>query len=332
MASGTDTEKAKTGTIGRGAGKHQSEPESDYGERSAKLWSVYVDESQKQDIALVESWKGDMDGLLIFAGLFSAVVTAFLVESLHLLQLDTGQTSVLLLQRISLQLEAETNSTTSIPSLPPTDNPSPAGSPLRVNILWSLSLLFSLLCALCATLIQQWARNYQQAVDRRSAPHQRARIRSFLFQGIEHSGAKAVVDGIPTLLHVAVFLFIAGMYDFITPSNQSVGLLTIIVLGVYGLLYVTISIIPIRALDSPYRTPLSAGIWRIKLLFFPLRFKDFRNNPVVVDSGNLAQGREMYAMRAAAGSSERDLRALSSTLASLTEQDEYEPFIEVYHA
>ncbi|KAI0060728.1 hypothetical protein BV25DRAFT_1806932, partial [Artomyces pyxidatus] len=197
------------------AGKPRGVLDTDYGERSAKIWSVYVDESAKHDSALIDSWKGDMDGILIFAGLFSAVVTAFLVESLQLLQLDTGQTSVLLLERISIQLEVRNGSQIPIPPLPPTGNPPSAGSALRVNVLWCLSLLLSLLCALGATLIQQWARSYGQAIHRRSAPHQRARIRAFLFQGIENSGAKAVVDGIPTLLHVAVFLFIAGMYDFI---------------------------------------------------------------------------------------------------------------------
>ncbi|KAI0060733.1 hypothetical protein BV25DRAFT_1806942, partial [Artomyces pyxidatus] len=238
--------------------------ESDYGERSAKIWSVYVDESEKLDTALIDSWKGDMDGILIFAGLFSAVITAFLVPSLQLLQLDTGQASVLLLVRISLQLEASAGSNPTIPPLPSTSNPPSSGAPLRVNILWCLSLLLSLLCALGATLIQQWARSYGQAIHRRSPPHQRARIRAFLFQGIEASGAKAVVDGIPTLLHVAVFLFIAGMYDFINSSSKPVALLTVVILCVYGALYLALSAQPIRALDSPYRTPLSAIFWRIK--------------------------------------------------------------------
>ena len=72
-------------------------------ETSGKLWSVYLAESERHDKALAESWKADMDGLLIFvsvsqratqmpvhsllaqnqAGLFSAVVTAFLVGSLQ---------------------------------------------------------------------------------------------------------------------------------------------------------------------------------------------------------------------------------------------------------
>jgi hypothetical protein len=33
---------------------------------SAKFWSVYISEAEHYDSALVESWKADMEGMLIF--------------------------------------------------------------------------------------------------------------------------------------------------------------------------------------------------------------------------------------------------------------------------
>ena len=33
------------------------------------MWAVYVSEAEKYDKALVESWRGDMDGMLIFVGI-----------------------------------------------------------------------------------------------------------------------------------------------------------------------------------------------------------------------------------------------------------------------
>jgi acyl CoA:acetate/3-ketoacid CoA transferase alpha subunit len=33
---------------------------------SAKVWSIYIAEAERYDAALVESWKADMEGLLIF--------------------------------------------------------------------------------------------------------------------------------------------------------------------------------------------------------------------------------------------------------------------------
>jgi hypothetical protein len=33
---------------------------------ASKLWAVYVSEAEKYDKSLVESWKNDMEGMLIF--------------------------------------------------------------------------------------------------------------------------------------------------------------------------------------------------------------------------------------------------------------------------
>ena len=38
----------------------------EYDERAAKLWSVYVEEAESHDKALVETWKDDMEGIIIF--------------------------------------------------------------------------------------------------------------------------------------------------------------------------------------------------------------------------------------------------------------------------
>jgi hypothetical protein len=42
---------------------------------AAKLWAVYISEAEKYDRALVESWKSDMDGLLIFVSVQSIPIT-----------------------------------------------------------------------------------------------------------------------------------------------------------------------------------------------------------------------------------------------------------------
>ncbi|KAJ6580446.1 hypothetical protein DFH09DRAFT_876284, partial [Mycena vulgaris] len=74
-----------------------------------KLWVVYISEVDKYDKALVESWRGDMDGLLIFAGLFSASLTAFLIESYKTISPDQGEITIALLSQISRQLSTPGN-------------------------------------------------------------------------------------------------------------------------------------------------------------------------------------------------------------------------------
>ena len=41
-------------------------------EACSNLWSVYIQEAERYDKALVDSWKGDMDGILIFASFSSS--------------------------------------------------------------------------------------------------------------------------------------------------------------------------------------------------------------------------------------------------------------------
>ncbi|KAJ7476500.1 hypothetical protein FB451DRAFT_1033407, partial [Mycena latifolia] len=75
----------------------------------AALWAVYISEAEKYDKALVNGWKSDMEGLLIFAGLFSASLTAFLIESYRTLTPDQGAITIALLAQISRQLDPSSN-------------------------------------------------------------------------------------------------------------------------------------------------------------------------------------------------------------------------------
>lgn len=55
----------------------------------------------------------------------------------------------------------------------PPESFQPNGAAVRINTFWFLSLAFALTCALAATLVQQWARDYLQVIDRRPAPHKK---------------------------------------------------------------------------------------------------------------------------------------------------------------
>ncbi|TDL17845.1 hypothetical protein BD410DRAFT_882542 [Rickenella mellea] len=59
-------------------------------EPASKIWIPYLDLADKYDKDLVHNWRDDMDSLLIFAALFSASVTAFVIESYNNLVQDTG--------------------------------------------------------------------------------------------------------------------------------------------------------------------------------------------------------------------------------------------------
>ncbi|KAJ7152441.1 hypothetical protein C8R46DRAFT_481021, partial [Mycena filopes] len=174
---------------------------------AAKLWAVYVSEADKYDKSLVESWKSDMEGMLIFAGLFSASLTAFLIESYKTLVPDSGDTTVLLLTQISQQLAASANGT-AFNFITPTPF-APLTSSLVCNTLWFISLGLSLTCALVATLLEQWARDFLHKTKIVSAPVVRARVLSYLYSGLQKFGMDTVVEIIPLLLHTSLLFFFA---------------------------------------------------------------------------------------------------------------------------
>ncbi|KAJ7777756.1 hypothetical protein B0H14DRAFT_2538604 [Mycena olivaceomarginata] len=228
---------------------------------AAKLWAVYVGEAEKYDKALVESWKKDMDGLLIFAALFSAIVAAFLIESYKTLNSDSGDLTVHFLKQISQQLAASANSTTFhvSPSTPFT----PAASSLVCNALWFISLGFSLSCALIATLVQQWSREFLHKADMRSTPVIRARIFSYLYYGLKKFRMHTIVEVIPLLLHASLLLFFGGLIAFLIPVNIVMMIITTVILSIVTAVYLVFTILPLWFLDCPYRTPVSGAFWSI---------------------------------------------------------------------
>ncbi|KIP01116.1 hypothetical protein PHLGIDRAFT_56054, partial [Phlebiopsis gigantea 11061_1 CR5-6] len=113
----------------------------------------------------IENWKDELNNLLVFAGLFSAVLTAFVVESYQSLQPDSASSTNQLLSQISVQLSSFTispgfvNATSSIPSTSPVPARfRPESTDINVNLLWFLSLTLSLVAAFFTIAAQQWLR------------------------------------------------------------------------------------------------------------------------------------------------------------------------------
>ena len=265
------------------------------------------------------------------AGLFSAVITAFIIESYKTLKQDTGDVTVALLAQISNQLANGTNAIILSPTPDKAQFEVP-NSALRVNILWFLSLTFSLACALVATLVQQWSRNYLDAVHRKPRPYMRARIRSYLHEGLRNYGMSTVVKTIPTLLHISLFLFFGGLFEFLRPINRAISYLALGSLIVCGSLYMGTAITSVFSPNCPYRMPISGIFWRI-LNFCPWvyrrwvyrRFQPPSRRSSYKLPGNRVEEAEILSMEA---SRFRDLSDLRWTLESLTDDTELEPFIE----
>ncbi|KAK6984081.1 hypothetical protein R3P38DRAFT_3456494 [Favolaschia claudopus] len=300
------------------------------------MWAIYSREAEKYDKGLVESWKSDMEGMLIFAGLFSAVLTAFLIESYKTLNPDPDDLTILLLTRISEQIVASANGNAS--NIPPPlelNDGGPTRAALACNALWFLSLGLSLSCALIATLLEQWAREFLHKTDIHSAPVIRARVFSFLYYGLRRFNMHAIVDIIPLLLHLSLLLFFSGLVAFLVPVNTGIALIAAVMLFVVAATYSVLTVFPLQYLDSPYRTPLTGLFWRL-YQYFRIQWT---RHPSPSEPANKA-GHSKFAVetmvaaisRVAAEPSvqraSRDLKALVWTMKSLADDTELEPFVD----
>lgn len=157
----------------------------DFGPSSA-IWQLYLAESREEDMKHLNNMTADTNGVLVFTGLFGAIVAAFIIESYKQLQPDTGGTRVALLVQISQQIAAGPNGT-QVPQPSSLNSTSfrPSSSALRVNILWFLSLALSLSCALSATLMQQWARRHISNTQVSAPVHRRGNASSMRIYSLD---------------------------------------------------------------------------------------------------------------------------------------------------
>jgi hypothetical protein len=161
------------------------------------------------------------------------------------------------------------NISSSLPTSPPPF--SPPTYAVWVNSLWFLSLVISITCALFATLLQQWARRYLKVTQTRSSLHKRARIRSFFSEGVKKGHLSMVVEALPTLIHVSVSLFFAGLAVFLWNVNLTIFKVVLSWISICTALYGCITLVPIFRHDSPYHSPLTPLVRPVvKVIIFAL--------------------------------------------------------------
>ncbi|KAI9433502.1 hypothetical protein H4582DRAFT_1882714 [Lactarius indigo] len=227
------------------------------------MWIKSLPQFREYDKEITDRWKSDADGVLVFTGLFSATVAAFIIESYKKLSVDSGDQTVTLLSQVSQQLVGISNGTVLSTSPPLSNSPPNLHSAIRVNILFLLSLGISITCALLATLVKQWARRYMALSYLHDIPHERARVRTFLFTGMERFRMRQTVEAIPVLLHISVFLFFAGLVNFFFLFNKTVAWVFVGWIGVFASVYAAFTVIPNIILSCPYGTPFTGLLWRL---------------------------------------------------------------------
>ncbi|KAN0136294.1 hypothetical protein V8E53_005899 [Lactarius tabidus] len=306
------------------------EERQDFGDGANPLWSLFSKQAKTQDEARIQSLAGDMEGVLVFAGLFSAVLTSFLVQSIQALQPNPAQQSVYyqqqslaMLAQISQQM-ASIVPQVSIPSTPPPPyhSPNPSPSDLLVNICWIVSLICSLSAALLAILIQQWVRSYMQVFQLHDHPLKRARFRQFFFEGAK--GMPALAELVPGLIHLSLFLFFVGLSDSMLDTNTTVGFSTVVPICLCGFFYLCSVLAPVWNPQSPYRNPYSLLVLYAIHSIRKLYTHRFRAGHA---PRSMEEDQEELVMEETEDRKDRDVHAIRWLVDNTTVNVETEPFV-----
>ncbi|THU98615.1 hypothetical protein K435DRAFT_526775 [Dendrothele bispora CBS 962.96] len=244
----------------------------------------------KYDEERCRGWRDDIDTLLVFAGLFSSVVTAFTIESYKWLQQDPINIQTALLSQIVRRLSepGNQNVTESLMTGAPF---SPSASSVRINVFWFLSLTLSLSTVLIGILCKQWLREYQR--DAALSQQQSLELRQMRYESLGKWGVPGILASLPLFLQVSLVLFFSGILDLLWSYNTVVASFVTCIVGL-GLLIVGVTtILPTYYILSlsrdkqqshdifpcPYKSPQSWLFHRLTLSILQLPLRGFRRHP-----------------------------------------------------
>ncbi|KAL1751543.1 hypothetical protein FB107DRAFT_293821 [Schizophyllum commune] len=216
-------------------------PQDAYGEElsaTARVWSVYNDEAHVIDAQMIRSFNSTLDVLLVFAGLFSAVVTTFVAQSSQALSPDYAQiTASLVYELVLMQRAADSGSgePSKVPVSPLSFN-SETHQPtdIWVNALWL---------------------HYHSLP--KGSPRDRAHLRHYRFRSLERWKVPAIVGLLPGLLTIALLLFLAGLVVYVAPTDSAIFGITLSLTATALILYAITITLPIFIAHCAYKTPMS---------------------------------------------------------------------------
>ncbi|KAJ7609583.1 hypothetical protein DFH06DRAFT_1017034, partial [Mycena polygramma] len=180
---------------------------------SRSAWNALLRSTMANEIQpITDGWRSDLDALLVFFGLFSAIITAFIVPSLATLKADEiARTNEILLNITNLLITIGGSNVAALDAMPPGVYV-PAASDVRFNVYLTLSLIIRLsigaLAIACRGFLNlvSWSHR-NKAVERLTDIRTRWKAAETLLG--------PTIESLPQLLIIPVLLFILGLADFL---------------------------------------------------------------------------------------------------------------------
>ncbi|KAJ6602846.1 hypothetical protein DFH09DRAFT_452952 [Mycena vulgaris] len=180
--------------------------------------------ADEHDKEFQRKYSTDLDTALIFAGLFSAVSSAFIIQ---------------------IQ-----------PQLTPAPMTAPPTIIVVVQSLLYISLSTTLLAALLAVLGKQWIMHYEAAGSRGSV-EERGLERQRKLNGLHKWKFDTVLQMFPLLLQFALLLFAAALSVYLWTVHHTIAIIVQTLTSFGFIAYISLLMSAIISPDSPFQTPVA---------------------------------------------------------------------------
>ncbi|KAG9043994.1 hypothetical protein FS837_008914 [Tulasnella sp. UAMH 9824] len=224
----------------------------EFGDDGGHFYRYYDELAEESDEDLVNNLKSQLDGILIFAGLFAGVNSTFLALTLPELSADPADDTNALLLQIALSGNGTITSAADLPSA----SFAPPSRIYLVNVFFSVSLMLALFSSLLAVLGQQWILYYRKRSGGGPENQRWERLRRYL--GAKRWRLELILDDlVPGLLQLGLVIFCIAFPLYLSTLNQSLNRI------IAAVLYVAAAIILVMATCSafdpwcPFKQPLS---------------------------------------------------------------------------
>lgn len=191
----------------------------------------------------------------IQAGLFSAVNTAFCVESYPDLKPNDAESDG---TNALLRAIVQSLNNSAVVALPPPDFAVPH-SAVVANCLFFTSLCCFTFSAVGGVLAKQWLNEYERAGTHRS-PYARARFRHAKYIGMHKYYCELIIQALGTILQLALIIFLGALAYWLWYINTSVAVVVIAGGIATVVFYIATTTISIYDYTSPFSTRLSSTL------------------------------------------------------------------------
>ncbi|KAK0239291.1 hypothetical protein EDD85DRAFT_753368, partial [Armillaria nabsnona] len=222
-------------------------------------WDFYNHEARAADKDMLKHWHDDMSTLLIVAGLFSAVLTAFIIEFYRKLEPDYTAISARQQHTISINIQALLNASLNLPVEPIHDAADPImGFQPSPAIVWTVGLWFSALaCSISvvvlAWLVKLWFLAYMKGMNSGNA-YDCAHRRQYRHDALLAWKVPAIVAALPVLIHMTITLFLVGLVILLWSQINSPAAYTVLVITILmTLTYSITTLLPLFYEACPYK-------------------------------------------------------------------------------